>query len=71
MKNLVCPKCRSQEIVRIPGGINPPAMFSGAKPPSSFKTISVTQYCCANCGYIETWVDDPAELKALLKKYGF
>jgi hypothetical protein len=46
-------------------------MFSGAKPPSSFKTISVTQYCCANCGYIETWVDDPAELKALLKKYGF
>ena len=71
MKNLQCPKCRSQEIIRLPGNIEPPAMFSGAKPPSSFKSINVTHYCCANCGFTETWVDNPEDLKVLLKKYGF
>jgi predicted nucleic-acid-binding Zn-ribbon protein len=71
MKNLQCPKCRSHEIFRLPGDIQPPATLSGAKPPSSFKTIRVTVYCCTNCGYSEQWVDDPEDLKALLKKYGF
>lgn len=71
MKNLQCPKCRSRDIVRIPDDIQPPAMLSGAKPPSSFKTIKFTRYCCANCGFIEEWVDEPEDLKDLLKQYGF
>ena len=71
MKNLQCLKCRSHEIVRLPGDIQPPAMLSGAKPPSSFKTIKYTQYCCANCGFTEKWVDNPDDLKDLLKHYGF
>jgi predicted nucleic-acid-binding Zn-ribbon protein len=71
MKNLQCPKCHSNDIVRIPGELSPPPALSGAKPASSLKAITTTRYCCANCGYTETWVDEPADLKALLKKFGF
>jgi predicted nucleic-acid-binding Zn-ribbon protein len=71
MKNLQCPKCHSTDIIRLPGELDPPATLSGAKPPSSFKTINITHYCCANCGFIEVWVDDPNDLKELLKKFGF
>ena len=46
-------------------------MFSGAKPPSSFKSIHTTKYYCAACGYQEEWADDPNDLQDLLKKYGF
>ena len=70
MKNLNCPKCHSTNIVRIPGDIQPSAGLSGINPPAN-KAISFTRYCCANCGYIEAWVDDPQDLKDLLKKYGF
>lgn len=71
MKNLQCPKCRSQEIVRLPGDIQPPSTLSGAKPPSSHKIIRSTNYCCTHCGYSETWVNDPDDLKDILTKYGF
>jgi predicted nucleic-acid-binding Zn-ribbon protein len=71
MKNMHCPKCHSTEVIRLPGGIQPPSTLSGAKTPSSFKAINTTQYCCANCGYSEVWVDNPEDLKALLKKFGF
>jgi len=71
MKNMLCPKCHTHEIVRIPGRIEPPSTLGGSKSPSAFKTIHTTQYCCANCGYSEVWVDNPDDLKALLKKFGF
>lgn len=71
MKNMHCPKCQSSDVVRLPGGIQPPSTLGGSKSPSSFKTINTTQYCCANCGYSEVWVDNPDDLKALLKKFGF
>ena len=65
MKNLQCPKCRSHDIVRLPDTLKPPAMLT------SFKTIKTTRYCCANCGFTEVWVDNPDDLKDLLKKFGF
>ena len=71
MKNLQCPKCHSREIVRLPGDIQPSSTLSGAKSASSLKTIKTTLYCCANCGFSEVWVDDPEDLKDLLKKFGF
>ncbi|MFN2302183.1 MAG: hypothetical protein ACK2TV_00480 [Anaerolineales bacterium] len=71
MKNLQCAKCHSTEVIRLPGNIQPPAMLSGAKLPSSFKTVMVTYYCCTNCGYSEVWVDNPDDLKEIMKKYGF
>jgi len=66
-----CPKCHGKEIVRLPGDIESPSVLSGAKPPSSFKTIKYTRYCCTHCGFTEVWVDDPEDLKKLLKRYGF
>ena len=71
MKNLQCPKCHAKEIVRLPGDIQPDSTVSGAKSPSSLKTIKTTQYCCANCGFSEVWVDNPDDLKDLLKRFGF
>jgi predicted nucleic-acid-binding Zn-ribbon protein len=71
MKNLQCPKCQSNEIIRFPDDIQPPSRLSGAKPPSSFRSIPTTRYCCANCGYCETWVDDVKDLQKVLKKFGF
>jgi predicted nucleic-acid-binding Zn-ribbon protein len=71
MKNLQCPKCHSREIVRLPGDIQPPSTLSGAKSAASFKNIKTTLYCCANCGFSEVWVDDPEDLKDLLKRFGF
>ena len=71
MKNLQCPKCHSREMVRLPGDIQQPSTLSGAKSAASFKTIKTTLYCCANCGFSEVWVDDPEDLKDLLKRFGF
>lgn len=71
MKNMLCPKCRSKEIVRLPGDIQAPSTLSGAKPPSSLKTIHITYYCCTNCGFAESWVNEPDDLKDILSKYGF
>jgi len=71
MKILRCPKCHTQEIVRLPADITPTAMLSGSKHSSSFKRINATRYCCSNCGYSEVWVDDPHDLKELLQKFGF
>jgi hypothetical protein len=71
MKNLLCSKCRSKEIVRLPGDIQAPSIISGAKPPSTYRDIQITYYCCTKCGYIETWVNDPDDLKEILTKYGF
>jgi hypothetical protein len=71
MKYLQCPKCHANEIVRLPGDIQPDSTVSGAKSPSSLKTIKTTRYCCANCGFSEVWVDNPDDLKELMKRFGF
>jgi predicted nucleic-acid-binding Zn-ribbon protein len=71
MKILQCPKCRSDQIVRLPEDVQPSPVLSGAKSPASHKAIKATRYCCANCGYSEVWVDNPEDLKDLLRKFGF
>lgn len=71
MRNMQCPKCRSKTIVRLPGDITLPPTVSGGKSPASVKTIKTTHYCCAHCGFTEVWVDNPDDLKDLLKKFGF
>lgn len=67
----MCPKCRSTEIVRIPGrsggygaGNNIPV---GA---TIFSAIKVTRYLCAACGFSEGWIDSSDDLAKLKEKYG-
>ena len=66
-----CPKCRSTDILRIPGkaggygaGNN---ILVGA---TIFSAVLVTRYLCAYCGFSEEWVDDRADLEKLGAKYG-
>ena len=35
-----------------------------------FSFVKVTRYLCANCGFIESWVDDPDGIAKIKKKYG-
>jgi len=72
MKNThTCPKCNSQEIMRIEGrsggyggGNDIPAGSN------SFRTVKVTRYLCGSCGFSEEWIDAPEDLHKLKEKYG-
>jgi ribosomal protein S27AE len=73
MKNSVCPKCSSNEIIRIPGDNGFPnsrgnLIFLGW---TIFSTVLVTRFVCGNCGYSEEWVDESKDdLEKLKKKFG-
>ena len=70
MKNTQrCPKCESSDIMRIPHcsgnyGAGPCVQLG------LFSFVEVTRYLCGNCGFIESWVDDPDGIAKLRKKYG-
>lgn len=58
MKNTgVCPKCQSDNIVRIDGTTAPNYgnfMYTGY---TLFSAVSVNRYICCNCGFTEEWID--------------
>ena len=67
-----CPKCKSTDIIRIPGGIDNYgagniirvgvwSIFSN--PPK------VARYLCASCGFSEEWVDSAEDIARIKKKY--
>jgi predicted nucleic-acid-binding Zn-ribbon protein len=65
-----CPKCRSQEIIRIPGdarafgaGNN---IIVGA---TIFSAVTVTRYLCAACGFSEEWIEAADDISKIKKKY--
>ncbi len=59
MKNTkLCPKCRSNDIVRIDG--NAGAYGSGNNimlGATIFSAVKVHRYICCRCGYSEEWID--------------
>ncbi len=70
MKNTnTCPKCHSQEIMRIPdlnyfsdnhySNIIPTGLFSVAR-------AKITRYICISCGFSEEWVESKKEIQNLL-----
>ncbi|OGN89927.1 MAG: hypothetical protein A2Y88_10945 [Chloroflexi bacterium RBG_13_48_10] len=70
MKNNACPKCGSNEIIRIPGQAG--AYGSGNNIPVGFwitSAIKVTRYLCGHCGFSEEWIDSPEDLEKLKEKY--
>jgi predicted RNA-binding Zn-ribbon protein involved in translation (DUF1610 family) len=67
-----CPKCNSQDILRIPGQTG--AYGSGNNIPvkrTIFSFIPVTRYVCTQCGFSEEWIDSPEDLKKLEQKYPY
>ena len=71
MKNTkLCPKCNSQNIVRVPDDAHRYlansiciTMFAWVK------RIPVARYVCCDCGYVEDWVETHNEREEILKTY--
>ena len=73
MKNSkCCPKCHSENIVRVPD--NPARYASGNNIYTTnmtlFGKIPVIRYVCCNCGYVENWVENRHELVEIKKTFG-
>lgn len=66
MKNThICPKCKSEDIVRVPGADGVNNIQVGW---SIFSAIPVHRYVCCECGFSEEWIDRDDILK-LKEKY--
>jgi hypothetical protein len=66
-----CPKCGSHELIRIPGSTR--AFGTGNNIPAGmtiFSSVKVARFLCSHCGYSEEWVESPADIEKLRKKYG-
>ena len=66
-----CPKCRSAEVVRVPGKVGASGLGNNFIPVGSFilKAVLVTRYLCTYCGFSEEWVDERADLDKLRDTY--
>ena len=64
-----CPKCEARDVIRIPGSLA--AGTSNAIPVGKtlFSVVKVTRFLCSRCGYSEEWVESPADLETLRKRY--
>ncbi len=69
--NQICPKCKSMDIIKIPGETG--AYGAGNNISigwTSFSSVGVTRYLCANCGFSEEWIDEKDNIVQIKKKYG-
>jgi len=55
-----CPKCNSKQIVQLAG-----QTFGTKVYPAGGQYSTVVKYACTDCGYVETYLADPAELEML------
>ena len=35
-----------------------------------FSSVKVTRFLCSRCGYSEEWIESPADIEKIRKKYG-
>lgn len=73
MKNSkCCPKCNSNNVVRVPD--NPNRHASGNNIYTStitlIKKIPVIRYVCCDCGYVENWVEKQKEREEIKRTFG-
>ena len=71
MKNTkACPKCQSDDIIRIDGHCGPYGIGNNIMVGNTiFSTVNVNRYICCNCGFTEEWIDkDDIEKVAKSKK---
>lgn len=73
MKNTkCCPKCNSQNIVRVPDHQNRHASGNNIYT-STFtlmKKIPVIRYVCCDCGYVENWVETGSKRDEIKRTFG-
>lgn len=73
MKNAgCCPKCGSPRIVRVPDQARRHASGNNiyTTTVTLFGKIPVIRYVCCGCGYVENWVESPAELAEIERVFG-
>ncbi|RME82248.1 MAG: hypothetical protein D6785_08070 [Planctomycetota bacterium] len=65
-----CPKCDSHQIIQVPGNVGVFGtgnnILLGA---TIFSALKVSRYICAECGFIEEWIDKKEDLEKIKKKY--
>jgi len=71
LNSKTCPKCRSSDIIRIPGkigryGSDQANILVGW---TIYNVAKVTRFLCASCGFIEHWVESADDLATVKKKY--
>ena len=72
MKNTKrCPKCGSQNIVRVPDDAH--RYLANSICITKFavvKRIPVARYVCCDCGYVEKWVEAQSERDKIRRTFG-
>ena len=63
-----CVKCDSVELVRTPDFV-PFARHANQIPLSFTNYVLFTRWMCSNCGYVESWIESPADLHKLRELY--
>ncbi len=54
----ICPKCKSESIVRFDGYAGPYGSGNNLMVGKSiFSAVNVNRYVCCDCGYTEEWID--------------
>jgi hypothetical protein len=67
----ICQKCRSDDIVKIPGTIGSYGVGNNIIMGwTIFKAVKVTRYICISCGFSEEWVESSEDLIRIKKKFG-
>jgi len=63
-----CIKCSSPDLLRIPTTPGePPGIAVGDR---GMQRVAVSKFVCANCGFIEEWVENANDLDKLRRDYG-
>jgi predicted nucleic-acid-binding Zn-ribbon protein len=63
-----CAKCSSSDLLRVPSiPGEPPSIVVGER---AMHKVAVAKFVCADCGYIEEWVEDISDLEKLRREYG-
>jgi len=60
-----CPKCGCTEILKLEHGCIQPRGYVEV---GILRPIAVVRHICAECGYVEEWIDPPPRLKELVDK---
>lgn len=66
-----CPKCQSRDIVRIPGkrdGGGAGNLISVSRW-NFFASVKPVMHLCGACGYLENWLDSPADIARVKARY--
>jgi len=68
-KTNTCMKCGSNEIIKPRYSATGHNNAFQVIPLSTFKVAIIEKYICADCGYVENYIDDPKALSELKNKY--